>query len=848
MAKRTEDALDKFIEGRVLNESLEDLVGDRFGRYSKYIIQDRALPDVRDGLKPVQRRILYAMHTLNLTQDKPYKKSARIVGDVIGKYHPHGDSSVYEALVRMSQDFKMRMPLIDMHGNNGSIDGDSAAAMRYTEARMAKTAEYLLKDIDKRTVNFIPNFDDEEYEPIVLPAQFPNLLVNGATGISAGYATDIPPHNINEIIKGVIKRIDKPDSTVEDMLKIVKGPDFPTGAIVQGKKGIQEAFESGRGRIMIKSKTHFEDNRIVVTEIPYEINKATLVRKIDEIRLSKKVDGIAEVRDETDKDGLRIAIDIKKDFDPEAILNFLHRKTDLTKSYTYNMVAINNKRPELMGLLDIFDSYIYHQKEVVTNRSNFNLRKAQKRLHIVEGIIRMMDVLDAVIKTIRESKGKADAKLALQKLYDFTEEQAEAILILQLYRLSNTDLDALTQEQATLNETIDLLNDILQNEKKLETVIKTALRDVLKGLDKKRRSVIEETIEKVTFQEQELIESNQVMVGITKDGYVRQSSIRSYKATENATLKESDAFMFVGEVSTIDTLLIFTNHGNYIFLPVYKIPESRWKELGTHVNNLLQIDLEEEIVRVVHIDDFERKQYFLFTTKHNLVKLTEVSDFHAVRFNKTLRAITLNEGDHLVHVDVTDSLEREVITISNYGHTLRYELSEIPVTSTQAKGVKGLYLNPKYTLAASKVLDDHHDLLVLTSRGTIKRLDINTIPKKKRAQRGEMIFKQIKTNPYYVRDLSLLNSVQYKNRATIHVVTERDHVGVNAFELKRHAAETGKRFIGKKHGEPLHMVIEPVEIEPSEYEPVPLSDYVRIKPEAPKEKPQPSLFDDLDES
>ncbi len=840
MAQDIKKAIEEFVEGRILEENLEEIVGDRFGRYSKYIIQDRALPDVRDGLKPVQRRILYAMHNLGLFQNKPYKKSARIVGDVIGKYHPHGDSSVYEAMVRLSQDFKMRIPLIDMHGNNGSIDGDTAAAMRYTEARMSEMTEFLLKDIDKRTVNFIPNFDDEEYEPMVLPARFPNLLVNGATGISAGYATEIPPHNLEEIVKGVIKRIDKPDCTIDDILKIIKGPDFPTGAIVQGLDGIRDAFETGRGRIMIKSKVHFEENNIVITEIPYEVNKATLVRKIDELRLGKKVDGIVEVRDESDKEGLRVVIEVKKNFDPEAILNFVHRKTDLTKSYNYNMVAINNKRPELMGILAIFDSYIYHQKEVVTNRSNYELRKAEKRLHIVEGIIFMMEIIDQVVDLIRKSKGKAHAKTGLVQTFAFTEEQAEAILTLQLYRLSNTDLSALQKEEKALKAWIDELNDILHNEETLKKVVKKELRQAMRASDTTRRSEIEEEIERITFQEQELIQSEQVMVGITKEGYVRQASIRSYKATENANMKDQDAFLFVGEVSTIDTLLIFTSKGNYLYLPVYKIPETKWKELGTHLNALLQVELQEELLFVSQVPDFEIDRHYLFTTKNNLVKLTKCSDFQALRFNKLLKALTLGENDEVVHVTETDALDCEVIVASNYGHALRFDLEEIPVTSTNAKGVKAMNLGPKYHLAASVICEAHHDLLILTKRGTMKRMLIEEVPKKKRTQKGALLMKQVKSNPFYIADLAMLSGAQYKLRATIHIITDKTHQKVNAFDLKLNAAETGKKFIKTSAGLPRHMIVSSVTV-PEDETIGPLSDYVKV---SHTEEKQATLFDE----
>ncbi len=814
MAEKLAKIIDEFIEGKILDENLQEIVGERFGRYSKYIIQDRALPDVRDGLKPVQRRILYAMHKLGLTQDKPYKKSARIVGDVIGKYHPHGDSSVYEAIVRLSQDFKMRQPLIDMHGNNGSIDGDSAAAMRYTEARMSKVSEFLLQDIDKRTVDFIPNFDDEEYEPIVLPSRFPNLLVNGASGISAGYATDIPPHNLAEIIKGVIKRIDNPQCDTETILKIVKGPDFPTGAIVQGKDGIRQALSTGKGRIIIKSKTEIDGNDIIITEIPYEVNKANLVRSIDELRLKKKIDGIKEVRDETSSEGLRIVVETKPVFEPEAILNFLHKKTDLTKSFSYNMVAINNKRPQTMGILDIFDAYIYHQKEVITNRSNHELRRAEKRLHIVDGIIRMVDILDEVIDLIRKSKSKKDAKARLIKTFDFTEEQAEAILVLQLYRLSSTDLSELTEEKAALESRIAALNSILSNEKELESVIKKELRHVQRSIKSPRRSEIEEEIERITVAEEDLIESEQVMVGITKEGYLRQASLRSHKATENPDLKENDAFLYEGERSTLDTLLLFTDHGNYIYLPVFKIPQSRWKDIGTHINHFVPKSDYEKIIHVQPVSAFKDGGYLLFTTRKNLVKLSRIEDYDALRYNKPLRAIMLNKGDTLAHVSHLDRASGEVLTTSTSGKALRYHLEEIPVTNPATKGVKAMQLSDKDRLAASIALKDFHELLVLTSRGTIKRMELTEIPLKKRTAKGEPLFSQPKSNPYRVTDLALMNHTQYKNRAAIDIVTDNTRVSMTAFDIKQVKSEAGKKFISGKAGEPNFMQIETMETDP----------------------------------
>ncbi|PAT02372.1 DNA topoisomerase IV subunit A [Candidatus Izimaplasma bacterium ZiA1] len=834
--KKVLEQIDSYVE-KIITENLEDIVGERFGRYSKYIIQDRALPDVRDGLKPVQRRILFSMYKLGMFSDKPYKKSARIVGDVIGKYHPHGDTSVYDAMVRLSQPWKVRCLLIDMHGNNGSIDGDSAAAMRYTEARMSKISEYLLKDIDKRTVDFVPNFDDEEYEPTVLPARYPNLLVNGATGISAGYATEIPPHNLREVIKAVILKIDDPTTSMDQILKVVKGPDFPTGGIVQGKDEIRKAFETGRGKILIRSKLEIIDHSIIVTELPYEVNKANLVRKIDDIRISKQIEGIQEVRDESDREGLRIAIDIKKEANPELILNFLLKKTDLQRNYNYNMVAINNKRPVLMGILEIIDAYILHQKEVTTNRSNFELTKAQKRLHIVDGIIKMMDVLDEVIHIIRSSSNKRDAKDRLMEAYSFSEEQAEAIVTLQLYRLSSTDILALEKEKKDLNKLIDALTKVLHNEGALQKVIKDELEDFLKSFKAPRLTVIEEEIEKITINEEDLITEEQVMVGVTKEGYIKRSSIRSYRATNDANLKEFDTFMVEKELSTLDTLLIFTNQGNYIFIPVYKVPDYKWKDLGTHINNIVQLDLDERIIKVLDIQDFSKEQYLLFATRNNLVKISKLSDFLVSRFSKTIKAIGLNKGDSVVSITVTNSLEKEVMVATENGLAIRFDLMEIPLTQNTAKGVKAMNIAKNQKLAYAVALEDNNDLLVLTNRGTIKRVNILSIPKKKRANRGTHLYKEVKSNPYLVVALENLNATQYKNKVGIKIITSKGEKIISAFDIKTDTTENGKSFIKKKEGIPEFIQIEKIELDDTI---PPLSEYVKEDEET---EVQTTLFD-----
>ncbi|WP_462167887.1 DNA topoisomerase IV subunit A, partial [Listeria monocytogenes] len=579
-------------EQHIQDLALEEVMGDRFGRYSKYIIQERALPDVRDGLKPVQRRILFAMNVEGNTAEKGFRKSAKTVGNVIGNYHPHGDSSVYEAMVRMSQDWKVRNMLIEMHGNNGSVDGDPPAAMRYTEARLSPISAELLRDIEKETVDFIPNFDDTSSEPTVLPARFPNLLVNGSTGISAGYATDIPPHNLTEIIEAVIKRLDNPLCTTDDIMKIVKGPDFPTGGIIQGIDGIRKAYQTGKGRVVVRSKTEIEDIRggrkqITIHEIPYEVNKANLVKRMDELRIEKKIEGISEVRDETDRTGLRIAVELKKDANAEGVLNYLFKNTDLQVSYNFNMVAINKKRPELMGIIPMLDAYIEHQKEIITKRSEYDIRKARARQHILEGLIKALSILDEVIKLIRGSKDKRDAKLNLQTKYDFSEKQAEAIVSLQLYRLTNTDIHELQSEAKSLAEQISVLEKILGDDAELIAVLKEELAEIKKKYKTARRTEVQAEIAEIKIDTEVLVANEDVIVSVTKEGYVKRTSQRSYAASNGAELamKEADHAIFIQKMNSLDSLLLFTSKGNFIYRPVHELPDIRWKNLGDHVSH-----------------------------------------------------------------------------------------------------------------------------------------------------------------------------------------------------------------------------------------------------------------------
>lgn len=751
--------MNKSTQERVQPMRLEDIMGDRFGRYSKYIIQDRALPDVRDGLKPVQRRILYAMYKDGNTFEKPFRKSAKTVGNVIGNYHPHGDSSVYDAMVRLSQDWKLREPLVQMHGNNGSIDGDPAAAMRYTEARLSSISGLLLRDIDKNLVDFIPNFDDSMTEPTVLPAFFPNLLVNGATGISAGYATDIPPHNLGEIINSVIYRMNHKQCTLDDILTFVQGPDFPTGAIIQGEQEIKKAYTTGKGRIVIRSKTEIEPIRggreqIVVTEIPYEVNKANLVKKIDDLRIDKKVEGIMEVRDETDRNGLRVVIELKKDVKSDLVLNYLFKNTDLQISYNINMVAIHNKRPVLMGLMELIDAYIQHQKEVVTNRSNFDLKRARERQHIVEGLIKMVSVLDEVVHLIRQSKDKADAKQNLIKAFEFSERQAEAIVMLQLYRLTNTDVTALQQENSELTQRIEELTAILSSETRLLHVIQEELAQVKKQFETPRRSVIEKHIQEIKIDETDMVVKEDVMVAITKDGYVKRTTLRSYNATKSdvQAMKEGDALVAKLQLDTLQTILMFTNRGSFIYLPVFKLPEFKWKDLGQHVSNLVTMDSEEKIIAVYPVTNFKTEEYFFFTTASGMIKKTRLSDFEVSRYHRAMVAMSVKEEDELVSV-IRASFMNDVIMVTKKGYLLKFSDTEITPTGLKAMGVKGIQLGNDDQLVKVLLAAVNDELLLLTQRGNIKKLKVKDIALSSRNKKGCLGIKTLKSNPHYFVDV-----------------------------------------------------------------------------------------------
>ncbi len=743
---------------KIEDYSLEEIMGDRFAKYAKEIIQDRAIPDVRDGLKPVQRRILFAMFKAGNTWDKGYLKCATTVGDVLGKYHPHGDLSVYDAMVRMSQWWKQNHILVDIHGNNGSMDGDPPAAYRYTEARLAKISGELLKDLDKNTVAWAPNFDDRLLEPTVLPAKFPNLLVNGTNGISAGYATNIPPHNLGEIIDATIKRIDSPNCYLDTILDIVKGPDFPTGGIVQGKDGIIDAFKTGKGRVVLQSKYEFKKEKgkeqIIISEIPFDVNKQNLVSKIEGIRIDKKIDGIAEVRDETDREGLRIVIDLKNGANKDLVLMYLLKNTDLQISYSYNMVAIVNRTPKTLGILEILDAYIAHQKEVITKRTEFDLAYYQKNYHIMLGLIKAISILDDVIKVIRASKNKSDAKENLVSKFDFTLEQAEAIVTLQLYRLTNTDIVTLKEECEKFEKLIAECESILNDENKLKNVMKNELREVKKNYAIARKTIIKDEVTEIKVDLKEMIPNEKVVVVVSNDGYVKRVSLKSHNSSdEETTLKPGDFIRSKYFVTTQDILLLFTNLGNYLYIPIHKIIECKWKDLGKHISNFVMIKEDEKIVASMILKD-KNKNLVLFT-KNGLTKQVSLKDFEVTRYSKPMVAIKLKENDELINVTTS---KETTLFVTNNGYYLRFKTSEIPLVGVKASGVKGINLKDDYVIYGASIKEEDEYLNIFTNYRTAKRIKINELSLITRAKKGNMLFKKAKTKDYKLNFAYLTNS------------------------------------------------------------------------------------------
>lgn len=760
------------IISKIEEYALEAIMGDRFGRYSKSIIQDRALPDVRDGLKPVQRRILYGMYIEGHTYDKPKVKSARSVGDIMGKFHPHGDSSIYEAMVRMSQWWKQNATYIDMQGNNGSMDGDGAAAMRYTEASLSKISNELMKDIKRGTVDFVPNFDDSRYEPVVLPAKYPNLLVNGAMGISAGYATNIPPHNLSEVIDATIKRIESPNCRLDTIMDIVKGPDFPTGGIVEGKKGIMDAFTTGRGKVIVKAKYEVKEEKgkivVVISEIPFDVNKLLLVSKMQEIRIDKKVDGIIDVRDESDRENpVRIVVEIKKGADVDLIMNYFLKNTELMINYNYNMVAIVNKRPMTLGIVEILDAYIDHLKEVILRRTRFDLEFNKSEMHIVEGLIKALSILDEVIKTIRASKNKADAKENLIKKYEFSEKQADAIVMLQLYKLTNTDVTELEEKAKNLKLIIEYLESILNSEEKLKGVMKEELKNIKKEYGTPRKTEIKDEVTEIKIDTISMIPKEDVIVAITHEGYVKRVSLRSYDKNTQTTLKEGDYLIGLYKVSTMDTILLFTDLGNYLYIPVYELPDLKWKDMGKHISNIIAIKSEENIISSVPVYDFDEERYITMFTKNGMAKRTLISDFKVQRYSKPICAIKLKDDDKLVSVYYNNLPYTFIIT--KCGYALTYKTEEIPVVGVKAGGVKAITLKNDYVVNGMLYDDNLEYLTIITDKKTAKRVKLSEFEMTSRARRGIQAIREVKTNPYYIISAFI---IYYKESLNIKTLTE----------------------------------------------------------------------------
>lgn len=752
MAKKK---IEENIVEKIYDYTLEEIMGDRFGRYAKSIIQDRALPDVRDGLKPVQRRILWSMYESHNTYDKPFRKSAKAVGDIMGHYHPHGDSSIYDALVRLSQRWKMREPLVEIHGNNGSIDGDGPAASRYTEARLSKIANVMLSDINKDAVKMTLNYSDEDLEPTVLPAHFPALLVNGSTGISAGYATNIPPHNLAEVIDATIKRIDSPNCRLDTILEIIKGPDFPTGGVVEGKEGLIQAYTTGKGKVVLKANYEIIEEKgkkqILIKEIPYEVLKEQLKKKIEDIKSDKKIDGIVDVIDESDRTNMaRLVIELKKDADANLIINYLLKNTDLQINYNFNVVAIDNKRPKTLGLLEILDAFILHKEEVVINRSKFDLEHSKKRLHIVEGFIKALDILDEVIKTIRKSKNKADAIENLVKEYDFTTEQATAIVMMQLYKLTNTDVTDLQNEHANLLELIKYLTSVINDESVLKGVMKEELRSIKKEFATSRRTIIKDEITEIKIDELSMIPKEDYIVSVSKSGYIKKLSIKVYNSNNETdyVLKEKDYLIGLYKINNIDTIILITNLGNYCYLPVRDITECKYKDIGKHISSYIPLSEGETIIASFGIKNFDSRTITLFS-KDGFVKQTELSNLPVTRYSKPMTIFKLKGNDEVVSASINDGV---VYIVTENGFALKFNKEEIPVVGLKTSGVKGIKLVSDSVVSAFVTNENHEYITIFTDKNTAKRIKLEEIDYSKRSLKGDNILHSPKSKKYKITE------------------------------------------------------------------------------------------------
>ncbi|WP_240688925.1 DNA topoisomerase IV subunit A [Ammoniphilus sp. YIM 78166] len=739
--------------------SVRDVYRSRFSDYARYIILSRAIPDVRDGLKPVQRRVLYSMYKERNLPDRPYRKSAKTVGDVMGNYHPHGDSSIYETMVNLVQKHKMREPLIDGHGHWGTVDGDSAAAMRYTEARLTDISMEMLRDIEKDTVDFIPNYDNTTKEPTVLPSRFPNLLVNGVTGISIGFATEIPTHNLREVIQGTVALLKNPELSLDELMTYIPGPDLPLGGIIQGKSEIKKAYRTGSGRIVIRSKTHIEKGKqgkqlIVIDEIPYTVKKKALVQQIDEEIIDKNVDGLLEVRDETDREGLRIVLEVRKDAEIDGILNYLYKKTDLQISYSFNMLVISDTHPKQMGLKEILQAYIEHQKEIVTRRTQYDYDKAEKRLHIVEGIIKAISILREVIDTIMDSDGREDARENLMKKYDFTHDQAEAILDIRLHQLTKLDIKKYEKEEQELHKKLKEWNTILTSETRLKKVIEKELMEIADKYGNERRTVIEDEIEAIAVDISITVPSEDVIVTLSEDLYIKRVSMRSFSSSggtlETAGVKDGDRIRFFRKINTIHSLLLFTNDGMYYQVPVHEIPDARWKDPGTALVNVVGLGKEQKVVGIIPVEDFNQPELFVhFATAKGLVKKTALSDYSTNFKKRGIVAAKVKEDDAVIHVAIA-SEENHMLLVSKEGMAIQFSLKEVSAMGRNTAGVKSMKLADEDELVAAFITkeEDERILAILTAEGVGKRIYVSDFLVQARGGKGLVVIKRRKTKPH----------------------------------------------------------------------------------------------------
>jgi len=757
MAKKKEEIIEPIVEN-ISIEPLEDVMDSRYATYAKYVIQDRAIPDVRDGLKPVQRRIIFSMYKSGNTFNKPTKKCAHTVGAVMGTFHPHGDTSIYEALARMSQDWKVRYPLIDFQGNNGSIDGDQPAAYRYTESRLSELSNELVRDIEKKTVDMQLNFDDTEFEPVVLPSRFPNLLCNGTEGIAVALATEIPPHNLGEVIEAIIYRIGHKTATVEDLLQFVKGPDFPGGGVIYESEGLRNIYLNGRGKIEIGSKAEIVQNKdnqqIIITEIPYKVVKKDLVYEIDKIIHAKSVSGLIEVRDESDYKGIRIAIDCKKDAKTELLLQYLKNKTPLVTSYSANMVAIVNGRPKTLTLLDFIDSYIEHQVDVITRQSKYDLEKYSDRLHIVEGLIKASLYINEVVDIIRKSKDKADSKVNLMKHYGFSNEQAEAIVTMPLYKLSHTDEEILEKERKQLIADIETLNGILSDPNKLNRVLVKDLKQIASKYGDERRTQIVEKLEDKPVDKRQLIAEEDTIVVVSRDGYAKRCSLKSYKGSGDDAmpgLKSGDVLVAIGQALTTDYLICFTNIGNYACIPIHKLTENRFKDEGIHLNNFVSFAPGEKIIKAIAVHQIRSDIYLAFLTRFGQIKRMSLSSLETLKRSRPAKCMKLLGGDEVVGIQVLTG-NSDLLVLTNNGMATLFNENELTILGSKAGGVKSVSGLGKNQAAALISLDEGEraKIAVLTDKGHQRIIDINKLTRTARLGKVQEVCPSFKGDPHKV--------------------------------------------------------------------------------------------------